>query len=101
MHNKRKMAISFDLKNFEKDKNKYANEFNNFLKLAKNKAMKFNYYKDKTNKAYRRLKIYKDSSIFYKKSKWLINNNMREFYSFKTNNKTIREFKNMKVMPYN
>ncbi|MDE5539956.1 MAG: transposase, partial [Bacilli bacterium] len=51
MNNTRKIAISFGLKKFNKEKiDEYIKEFDNLLKLAmeENKSIKSSYYKDKT-----------------------------------------------------
>ena len=76
MNNTRKIAISYGLKEFDKDKIKeYIDAFDNILKLSKkeNKKISSNYYKTKSEQLYRRLKKYKKNlkeydSLFNKKS---------------------------------
>ncbi len=71
MNNTRKIAISFGLKKFDKNKIKeYEGEFDNLLMLAKkeNKNIKSSYYKDKANKLYRRLKKYKKNHLYFIKN---------------------------------
>lgn len=68
MHNTRKIAIQYEVKKFDKNKIKeYEKEYDNILELAKqeNKEIKSIYYKDKSDKLYRRLKKYKNNHLYF------------------------------------
>lgn len=68
MHNTRKIAIQYDIKNFKQQKIKeYENDYDTILELAKqeNKEIKSSYYKSKANKLYRRLVKYKDNHLYF------------------------------------
>ena len=68
MNETRKIAISFGLKRFNKEKiEEYEEEFDNLLELAKNenKNIKSSFYKDKANQLYRRLKKYKKNHLYF------------------------------------
>lgn len=103
MNNTRKIAISFGLKKFDKDKiNGYIEEFDNLLELAKeeNKCIKSSYYKDKANKLYRRLKKYKKNHLYFIKDFEVpFDNNLSEqdLRVFKTKTKISGGFRSMKA----
>lgn len=103
MNNTKKMAISFGLEKFDKDKIKeYEKEYDNLLKLAKeeNKGIKSSYYKDKTNKLYRRLKKYKKNHLYFVKDFEVpFDNNLseRDLRIFKTKTKISGGFRSMKA----
>lgn len=103
MNNTKKLAISFGLKKFDKDKIKeYENEFEQLLKIAKeeNKGIKSSYYKDKANKLYRRLKKYKKNHLYFIKDFDIpFDNNLSEqdLRIFKTKTKISGGFRSMKA----
>lgn len=68
MNKTRKIAMSFGLKKFSKEKvDEYKNEYDSLLSLAKeeNRNIKSSYYKEKANKLYRRLKKYKKNHLYF------------------------------------
>lgn len=68
MNNTRKIAISFELSKFDREKIKeYESEYDYLLKVAKeeNKSIKSTYYKEKANKLLRRLKKYKKNHLYF------------------------------------
>lgn len=103
MNNTKKLAISFGLEKFDKDKIKeYENEFDNLLKISKeeNKSIKSFYYKDKANKLYRRLKKYKKNHLYFIKDFDVpFDNNLSEqdLRMFKTKTKISGGFRSMKA----
>lgn len=103
MNNTKKMAISFGLEKFDKDKIKeYEKEYDNLLKLAReeNKGIKSSYYKDKANKLYRRLKKYKKNHLYFVKDFEVpFDNNLseRDLRIFKTKTKISGGFRSMKA----
>ena len=98
MNNTRKIAISYGLNKFDKDKiEKYINEFNNIMELAidENKTIKSSYYKDKTDK----LKKYKNNHLYFIKDFSVhFDNNLSEqdLRIFKTKTKISSGFRSMK-----
>lgn len=102
MDNTRKIAISYGLNKFDKDKvEEYINEFNNIMELAmkENKTIKSSYYKDKANKLYRRLKKYKNNHLYFIEDFSVpFDNNLSEqdLRMFKTKTKISGGFRSMK-----
>lgn len=103
MNNTRKIAISYGLKGFDKNKIKeYIDEFDNILKLSKeeNKKISSNYYKTKSEQLYRRLKKYKKNHLYFIKNFEVpFDNNMSEqdLRIFKTKTKISGGFRSMKA----
>lgn len=68
MNNTRKIAKEYGMKKFNKEKIKeYEDEYDNILKLSEeeNKKISSSFYKDKSNKLYRRLKKYKENHLYF------------------------------------
>ena len=103
MYNTRNIAISYGLKRFDKEKIKeYETEYDNILKLAKeeNKNIKSSFYKDKSNKLYRRLKKYKKNHLYFIKDFNVpFDNNLSEqdIRVFKTKTKISGGFRSMDI----
>lgn len=103
MNNTRKIAISFGLKRFDRDKIKeYESEFDSLLLLAKeeNKYIKSSYYKDRANKLYRRLIKYKNNHLYFIKNFEVpFDNNLSEqdLRMFKIKTKISGGFRSMKA----
>ncbi len=103
MNNTRKIAISYGLKGFDKDKiTEYIKEFDNILKLSKeeNKKISSKYYKTKSEQLYRRLKKYKKNHLYFIKNFDVpFDNNMSEqdLRIFKTKTKISGGFRSMKA----
>ena len=103
MNNTRKIAISYGLKGFDKNKIKeYIDEFDNILKLSKeeDKKISSNYYKTKSEQLYRRLKKYKKNHLYFIKNFEVpFDNNMSEqdLRIFKTKTKISGGFRSMKA----
>ena len=103
MNNTRKIAISFGMTKFNKEKVKeYEEEFENILKIAKeeNKNIHSSFYKEKANKLYRRLKKYKNNHLYFIKDFEVpFDNNLSEqdLRIFKTKTKISGGFRSMSV----
>lgn len=103
MNNTRKIAISFGLLKFDKEKVKeYEEEFDNILKLAKeeNKNINSSFYKAKANKLYRKLKKYKKNHLYFIRDFEVpFDNNLseRDLRIFKTKTKVSGGFRSMGV----
>ena len=103
MNNTRKIAISYGLKEFDKDKIKeYIDEIDSILKLSKkeNKKISSNYYKTKSEQLYRRIKKYKKNHLYFIKNFEVpFDNNMSEqdLRIFKTKTKISGGFRSMKA----
>lgn len=102
MNNTRKIAISFNMSKFDKNKiNEYSQEYDNILKLAmkENGNIKSSYYKEKANKLYRRLKKYKKNHLYFiKEFKTPFDNNLSEqdLRMFKIKTKISGGFRSMR-----
>lgn len=102
MNNARKIAIQYGIKKFDKQKIKeYDNGYDEILELAKieNKEIKSSYYRDKSDKLYRRLKKYKNNNLYFIKDFDVpFDNNLSEndLRCFKNKNKIFGGFRTMK-----
>ena len=103
MNNTKKISIFFGLKRFDRNKTKeYEKTFEQLLKMAKeeNKKIKSSYYKDKSNKLYRRLKKYKKNHLYFIKDFEIpFDNNLSEqdLRMFKTKTKISGGFRSMEA----
>lgn len=101
MNQTRKIAISYNLNKFDKEKIKeYEKEFDTILNKAReeNKNIKSTFYKEKANKLYRRIKKYKKNHLYFIKDfKVDFDNNMseRDLRIFKTKTKVSGGFRSM------
>lgn len=101
MNQTRKIAISYGLNKFDKEKIKeYEEEFDSILDIAKeeNKNIKSTFYKEKANKLYRRIKKYKKNHLYFIKDFNVdFDNNMseRDLRIFKTKTKVSGGFRSM------
>lgn len=103
MNNTKKIAISYGLSKFGKEKIKeYEDEFNDIITLAEeeNKKITSSYYKEKANKLYRRLKKYKKNHLYFIKNFEIsFDNNVSEqdLRILKTKTKISGGFRSMEV----
>lgn len=101
MNNTRKMAISYKVNKFSKEKIKeYEDEFDYILLIAKkeNKKIASSFYKEKGNKLYRRLNKYKKNHLYFIKDFEVpFDNNLseRDLRLFKTKTKISGGFRSM------
>lgn len=102
MNQTRKIAISYGLKKFDKEKiAEYEKEFDSILALAneENKNIKSTFYKDKSKKLYNRLKKYKKNHLYFLKNFEIDFDNNRseqDLRMFKIKTKVSGGFRSMK-----